>query len=143
MANNGGLPLELLDGLGIVLRYLLNPLAGKDLRVFISLLNGLRVIGPARRERCIALLFEERTPAVPAAGEEPEAVDEHDRLLPFRVSAVDLLLFMDRENCHMVLLRVCDLGQLLRFYHSNLLLQHESERTHSSITGGPLLSLLQ
>jgi hypothetical protein len=38
MADDGGLPLELLDGQGIVLRCLLNPLAGKDLRVVISLL---------------------------------------------------------------------------------------------------------
>jgi hypothetical protein len=64
MADDGGLPLELLDGLGIVLRCLLNPLAGKDLRVVIRLCDGLRVIGPARCESRIALLFKERTPGV-------------------------------------------------------------------------------
>src|SRR6266568_9029461 len=51
MADDGGLPLELADGLGIVLRDLLNPLVGKDLRVGIRVCDGLRVIGPARRER--------------------------------------------------------------------------------------------
>src|SRR5437868_8939660 len=97
MANNGGLPLELADGVTVVIRDLLNPLAGKDLRVVIRLCNGLRVIGPAWRERRIALLFKEGTPVVPTRCEEIEAVYKHDRLLPFRVGAVDLLLFMNRK----------------------------------------------
>src|SRR5207237_6656343 len=87
----------------------------KDLRVVLGLLNGVRVIWPARRERGVALLFEERAPAVPTAGEEPEAVYEHDRLQSRVVGAVDLLLFMNRENCHVVLLWVCRLGQSVRF----------------------------
>src|SRR5437588_8927785 len=104
MADDGGLPLELMDGVDIVVRHLLDALVGKDLRVLFCLLNGVRVIGPARRESRVALLLEQPTPALPTAGEEPEAVDEHDRLLPLRVGAVDLLLFMGRENCHSVLL---------------------------------------
>src|SRR5256885_6241204 len=52
----------------------------KDLRVVLGLLNGVRVIGPARGERRVALLFEQLAPVVPAAREEPEAVHEHDRL---------------------------------------------------------------
>src|SRR6266851_1940157 len=101
-----GLPLELADGVNVVIGDLLEPLVGKDLRVVIRLLDGLRVIGPARGERGVALLFEQCTPAVPTGCEEPEAVHEHDRLLPFRVGAVDLLLFMGREKCHSVLLVV-------------------------------------
>jgi len=106
MADDGGLPLELADGVDVVIRGLLDALVGKDLRVVLGLLDGVRVIGPAWRERGVALLFEQLAPAVPAAREEPQAVDEHDRLLPLRVGAVDLLLFMDRENCHVMLLWV-------------------------------------
>ena len=80
MADDGGLRLELADGVNVVIRDLLDPLVGKDLRVLLGLLDGVRVIGPARRERGVALLFEQRSPAVPTAGEEPQAVDEHDRL---------------------------------------------------------------
>src|SRR5712692_1806021 len=100
MADDGGLPLELTDGVDIVLRHLLDALVGKDLRVLLGRLDGVRLIGPDRRERGVALLFEQRSPAVPTAGEEPEAVYEHDRLLPIRVGAVDFLLFMVCENCH-------------------------------------------
>src|SRR5205807_3783639 len=77
-----------------------------DLRVVLGLLNGVWVIWPARRQRRVALLFEERTPAVPTAGQEPQAVDEHDWLQALRVGAVDFLLFMVSENCHFVLLWV-------------------------------------
>src|SRR6266571_3262112 len=114
MADNGGLRLELADGVNVVIRDLLDALVGEDLRIFLGLLDGVRVIGPARRERRVALLFEKRAPVVPAAREEPQAVDEHDRLLPLRVGVVDFLLFMDRENCHLVLLWVCLLGQSVR-----------------------------
>jgi hypothetical protein len=34
-------------------------------------------------------------------------VYEHDRLLPLRVGAVNLLLLLIRENCHVVLLWMC------------------------------------
>src|SRR2546421_3262742 len=129
MADDGGLPLELMDGVDIVLRHLLDALVGKDLRVTLGLLDGVRVIGPARRESRVALLLEERTPAVPTAGEEPQAVDEHDRLLPLRVGAVDLLLFMDRENCHLVLLWVCWLGQSVRLSRSLFLQELQMTRS--------------
>src|SRR5690242_11583695 len=100
MADNGGLPLELLDGRSIVIRDLLNPLAGKDFRVVFRLCDGLRVIGPARREGRIAVLFKECTPVIPTGCEEIEAMYEDDWLLLCRVGAVDLLLFMGRQNCH-------------------------------------------
>src|SRR2546429_10023130 len=122
MADDGALPPELADGVNVVIRYLLDALVGKGLRVFLCLLNGVRVIWPTRREGRVALLFEERAPVVPTAGEEPQAVDEHDRLLPLRVGAVDFLLFMVGENCHLVLLWVCRLGQSVRLSRLLLLL---------------------
>src|SRR5207253_11023089 len=100
MANHGRLPLELLDGFSVVICNLLNPLAGKDLWVFFRLLDGLRVIWPARRDGCIAVLFKECTPAIPTGCEEIEAVYEDNWLLSFRIGAVDLLLFMGRKHCH-------------------------------------------
>jgi hypothetical protein len=45
-------------------------------------------------------------------------VDEHDRLLPLLVGAVNLLLFMDRENGHIMLLWMCRLGQSVRLSRS-------------------------
>jgi hypothetical protein len=46
-------------------------------------------------------------------------VDEDDRLLPLRVGAVDLLLFMGREDCHVVLLplgvSVGSIGQIVPY----------------------------
>src|ERR1051326_7091172 len=104
MADNGGLPLELADGVSIVVRDLLNPFVGKDLRVVIRVCNGLRVVRPARRERRVALLFKQLAPVVPTAGKKPEAMYEDDRLFPLHVGMVDLLLFMHRENCHIILL---------------------------------------
>src|SRR5215472_5286026 len=100
MADDSRLPLELADRVRVVLGDLLHALVGKDLRIFIRLGDGLRVIGPAWGERGVALPFKEGTPVVPTGSEEIEAVDEHDRLLPRRVCAIDLLLFMGRENCH-------------------------------------------
>src|SRR6266571_3917209 len=107
MADDGGLRLELADGVDVVIGDLLDALVSEDLRVLLGLLNGVRVIGPARCERRVAPLFEQLAPVVPTAGEEPEAMYEHDRLLPLRVGAVNLLLFMGRKICHVVLLWVC------------------------------------
>ncbi len=107
MADDGGLRLELADGVNVVICDLLDALVGEDLRVLFGLLDGVRVIRPAGRERGVALLFEQFAPIVPTAGEEPQAVYEHDRLQSRVVGAVDLLLFMGRENCHFVLLWVC------------------------------------
>src|SRR5260370_37938447 len=100
MADDSRLSLERAGGVNVVIGDLLEPLVGKDLRVLLGRLNGLRLIGPARREGRVALLFEQRTPAVPTGCEEPEAVHEDDRLQSRGVGAVGLLLFMGRKNCH-------------------------------------------
>src|SRR6266699_4110677 len=56
---------------------------------------------------------------------------EHDRLFPLHVGAVDLLLFMDRENCHVILLWVCRLGQLVRFSRSLHLARTPDDQSRS------------
>jgi hypothetical protein len=61
-----------------VLRYLLNPLVGKNLRVVIGVCDGLRVVGPARCERRIAMLLEQCTPVGTTGCEEIEAVAERE-----------------------------------------------------------------
>jgi len=62
-----------------VVRDLPDRLVGEDLRVLIRLLDGAGVIGPRRGERHIAGILEDGGPPVPAAGQQPQAVDEHDR----------------------------------------------------------------
>ncbi len=57
-------------------------------------------------------------------------MDEHDRLRSRGVGAVDLLLFMDRENCHSVLLWVCWLGQSVRLSRSLLLQELQITSRH-------------
>ncbi len=61
---------------------------------------------------------------------------EHDRLLALRVGAVDLLLFIGRENCHVILLWVCRLGQSVRCTHPILLFALISERLKTSWSFG-------
>ena len=56
---------------------------------------------------------------------------EHDRLFPLHVGAVDLLLFMDRENCHVILLWVCRLGQSVRFSRSMHLARTPDDQSRS------------
>src|SRR5262249_1526576 len=80
MANNDGLRLELANRISVVICNLLDTLVSKDLRVLVCLLNGIRIIGPDRCERYIALLFEECTPAIPTIRKEPQAVYKHDWL---------------------------------------------------------------
>ena len=65
-------------------------LVGEHLGVFERLLDGLGIVGPVERHRRIPGLVEDGPPVGPAVGEEPEAVDEHDRLLPGRIRRVDL-----------------------------------------------------
>jgi hypothetical protein len=42
-------------------------LAGEDLRMSLGLLDGLRVVGPLRRQGHVTVLLEEGSPTVPAA----------------------------------------------------------------------------
>src|SRR6266702_8830101 len=141
MADDGGLRLELADGVNVVIRYLLDSLVGSDLRVLLGLLDGVRVIWPARRECGVAPLFKQLAPVVPTTGEEPEAMYEHDRLLPPRVGAVDLLLFMNRQICHIVLLWMC-MGKLFNAIVYYILhpvpATGKGKRRDYSVRGGPV-----
>ena len=73
-----GLLVELADDLVEVVGDLADGLVGEHLGVGVGLLDGLGVVRPARRERGVAGLLEERRPAIPAARQQPEAVDEDD-----------------------------------------------------------------
>ena len=86
-----GFLVELADHLGEVVGDLADGLVGEDLGVRVGLLDGLGIVGPAGRQRRVAGLLEDRGPAVPAARQQPQAVDEDDRLQARRVGALDLL----------------------------------------------------
>ena len=66
----------------------------------VRLIDGLGVVGPARDERGVAGLFEDRRPAVPTAGQQPEAVDEDGGLPSRRVCALHLLRFILDDRRH-------------------------------------------
>ena len=95
---------QLRDHAGEVVGNLANRLVREHLRVRLRLLDRLRVVRPARRERGVAGLLEQRGPPIPAAREQPQAVDEHDRCLAGAVGLVDLLLLVLGERAgHAVL----------------------------------------
>ena len=54
MADDGGLRLDLADRVDVVICDMPDPLMGEDLRILLSHLDGVRVIGPARRESRVA-----------------------------------------------------------------------------------------
>jgi len=78
---------------------LADALVGEDLRVRLRLLDGLRIIGPARRDGDEAGLLEQRGPAVPAARQEPQPVDEDDRNASGTVRLLDLRRLVVAEHC--------------------------------------------
>jgi hypothetical protein len=103
VADHDRLPVELRDHLCIVIGDLADGLVREDLGARVRLLDGLRVVGPAGRERRIARGLEELGPAIPAARQQPEAVDEDDGDLAGRVAARDLVR-RERRRAHSVLL---------------------------------------
>ena len=100
MADDGWLLVELLDHAVEMVGDVLDRLAREHARVRLCLRDGLGIVWPARSERRVAGLLEERLPAVPAARQQPQSVDENDRRAPRRVGVVDLLLFVLREVRH-------------------------------------------
>ena len=100
MADHGRLAVELADdGLGVV-SDLAERLAGEHLGVLVRLLDGVGVVGPVRGHGGVAGLLENCPPPVPAAGEQPQTVDEHHRGKPGSVCPVDLVLFVFADVCH-------------------------------------------
>src|SRR5438045_1468309 len=66
-------------------------LVGEDFGMLVGLLDRLGVIGPSGCERCVAGLIENRRPAVPAMGQQPETVNEDDRCASAGVGLIDLI----------------------------------------------------
>jgi hypothetical protein len=78
------------DGLEMV-SDLADGLAGEHLGMGRGLLDRLGVVGPARGQGHIAIVVEDLRPAVPAAGQQPQAMDEHHRLAAGLVGALAML----------------------------------------------------
>ena len=99
--DDGRLLLEPADDRVEVVGDLADGLVREDLGVGVGLLHRVGVVRPARRQRGVAGLLEQRRPAVPAARQEPEAVDEDDRRQTGPVGAVDLLVVVlgDGRGC--------------------------------------------
>src|SRR5215217_5009655 len=92
MAHHGGPLVELADHLGGVVGNLLQGLPCEDLRVGAGFLDCFRVVRPRGRYTRVAVLLEQTDPVVPAARQQPEPVDEHDRRLAARVGLIELAL---------------------------------------------------
>jgi Leucine carboxyl methyltransferase len=65
-------------------------LLGEDLRVRAGLLDGLRILRPVRGKRRVASLAEQLAPAVPAARQQPDPVNEDNRRVAGGVRRLDL-----------------------------------------------------
>ena len=90
MADHDRLAVELADHLGVVVGHLADRLVREDLRVCVRLLDGVGIVGPAGQQWCVPRLLEHLGPALPAARQQPETVDEDDRGAAGRVAVGDL-----------------------------------------------------
>jgi hypothetical protein len=75
-----GLVSSFLDDLLLVGGDVADALAGENAGIFPGQFDGGRIVGPARSDRAVAGLLEERDPVVPAAVQQPQPVHEHDGL---------------------------------------------------------------
>src|SRR6202171_1336664 len=91
MPDHCGLLLQPADQAGEMVGHLADGLLGEHPGVCPGLGDGRGVIGPTRCNRRVAGLLKNRGPAVPAAREQPEAVDENDRSPAARVGTFDLV----------------------------------------------------
>src|SRR5260370_38169546 len=91
MPDHGRLLLQLADDVSVMVGDLGNRLVRKDLGMRLRLLDGLRVIRPSRRQRRVTSLLENGGPAVPAARQQPEAVDKDDGAASAGVGLIDRL----------------------------------------------------
>ena len=69
-------------------------LAGEHARVLLRFRHAFGIVRPARRHRRVAGLLEQLRPAIPARGEKPQAVHEHDGRTARRVGPLDLRLLL-------------------------------------------------
>jgi hypothetical protein len=80
MTDDGRLRVELLDDLLLVGGDVADALAGEHAGIFPGQFDGGRIVGPARSDRAVAGLLEERDPVVPAVVQQQQPVHEHDGL---------------------------------------------------------------
>src|SRR5687768_11748373 len=100
MAQHSGLLVEPADHLRGVVGNLLQGLLREDIGVSAGFLDRFGVVRPRWRHTRVAVVLEQTDPAVPAAWQQPEPMDEDDRRLAVRVGFIDLAL-----------LALCDPGQ--------------------------------
>jgi len=77
--SHSSLGVETIDDLAVVLGDLVDAVVGDAVRIFPSGSDGVRVAGPAWRDRLIARLGEQFLPGLPRRRVQPQAMDEDDR----------------------------------------------------------------
>jgi len=92
MADDRGRLVKFLDHASHMVGNLADRFSREHLRVLGRFLHSLRIVGPARRERYKSCFLKQRGPAIPAAWEQPQSVNEDDRPPAARVSTVHLFL---------------------------------------------------
>lgn len=92
MADQRGLPFEGAHHTGKVIGYLAHGFAREDLWMGARIGDRRGVVRPARLDCAETRRLEKRRPPVPAAGQKPEAVDEHHGSALRRVGTLDLLV---------------------------------------------------
>ncbi len=81
---------ELRDDGQIVVGDVLHRLAGEHVGVGVGLLAGARVVRPSWGQGDVAVVFEQLSPPIPAAGQQPQPVHKHHRRQPGVVGAFHL-----------------------------------------------------
>src|SRR5258707_791067 len=94
MTDEGRLLVESTDDLLEVVRDLADGLVREDLGMRVCLGHSLGIVRPAGSECGIAGLLEDHRPAIPTAGQQPEAMNEDYGLSPGRIGIFDLLHLM-------------------------------------------------
>jgi hypothetical protein len=102
VADHDRLSIELADHLREMVGDVADGLVGEGVGVCVRLGDGLRVVGPAGRERGVAGLVEHRRPAVPAARKQPQTVYEDGRNPAGRVDPVHVLLLVRCNRRHRI-----------------------------------------
>jgi hypothetical protein len=94
VADDQGLAIQPADDPVLVVRDLVDPLAGEHLGVLSGLGDRVGVVRPSRCHRDVTGLFEEGHPPVPARGQQPEPMNEDNGGRVGGVGTVDLCRFV-------------------------------------------------
>ena len=130
VADDGRLLVQPPDDLLEVAGHLADRLAGEHLRMRLGLLDRVRIVWPSWGQGDEAVLLEYRHPAVPAAGQQPQPMNEHHRRSAGRVGRFALLELMlgDRH------LRRRRVGSGGRHGRSASLWHHDSPRGNTALS---------